>query len=64
MKRVLKMAKEEAKALNHSYIGVEHLLLGLLHENEGPAAEIFERYGVDTEAARKKILDELNPPSS
>jgi ATP-dependent Clp protease ATP-binding subunit ClpA len=61
---VLKMAKEEAKALNHSYIGVEHLLLGLLREGEGPAAEIFKHLEIDVKVARKKILDELNsaPP--
>jgi ATP-dependent Clp protease ATP-binding subunit ClpA len=63
-KRVLEMAKEEAKVLNYRYIGIEHLSLGLLRENEGPAAEIFKHLEVDVEVARKKILDELNPLSS
>lgn len=63
-KRVLEMAKEEAKMLNHRYIGTEHLSLGLLRENEGPAAEIFKHLEVDVEVARKKILDELNPLSN
>jgi ATP-dependent Clp protease ATP-binding subunit ClpC len=61
MKRVLTMAKEEAKMMNHAYLGTEHLLLGLLRETEGPAAEIFKRLGVDVEVARKKILQEINP---
>jgi ATP-dependent Clp protease ATP-binding subunit ClpA len=61
MKRVLKMARDEAKALKHTYIGTEHLLLALLQENEGPAAEVLKMFHVDALEVRKVILDELNP---
>jgi ATP-dependent Clp protease ATP-binding subunit ClpC len=61
MKRVLETAKEEAKLLNHSYVGTEHLLLGLLRESEGVAARVFKNFYVEIEQARKEILNELNP---
>jgi ATP-dependent Clp protease ATP-binding subunit ClpA len=60
--RVIKWAKEEAKTLNHTYIGTEHLLLGLLRESEGPAAEVFKKFKVDMEQLRKDLLNELKPP--
>lgn len=60
-KSVLQAAKDEANALHHTHIGTEHILLGLLHESEGPAAEIFKKFQVDTAQLRKEILKELNP---
>jgi ATP-dependent Clp protease ATP-binding subunit ClpC len=60
-KKVLEMAKEEAKLLNHTYVGTEHLLLGLLSESEGVAARVFKNFNVNTEQMRKEILNELNP---
>ena len=60
-KRVLEMAKEEAKVLGHTYIGTEHLLLGLLHEKEGLAADIFKKFKIDMEQVRTAIFEELNP---
>ena len=59
MKRVLKTAKKEADALGH-YIGPEHLLLGLLQEQGGLTAQVFEHFNLDTEKARKEILKEMN----
>ena len=61
MKRVLELAKEEAKLLNHTYVGSEHLLLGLLRENEGVVARVFKNFHVEIEQTRKEILIELNP---
>jgi ATP-dependent Clp protease ATP-binding subunit ClpC len=60
-KNVLETAKKEAKLLNHTYVGTEHLLLGLLHENEGLATKVFKNFNVDTEQTRKEIFNELNP---
>ena len=60
-KRVLETAKEEAKLLNHTYVGTEHLLLGLLRESEGLAARIFKSFNVNVEQTRIEILNELNP---
>lgn len=60
-RRVLQTAKDEAKALHHTYIGTEHILLALLREHEGPEAEIFKKFQVDTDQLREKILNELNP---
>ena len=59
--RVFEMAKEEANGLGHTYIGTEHLLLGLLHEKEELAADIFNKFCVDIEQVRTTILEELNP---
>jgi ATP-dependent Clp protease ATP-binding subunit ClpC len=61
VKRVLETAIKEAKKLNHSYVGTEHLLLGLLSEGEGVAAQVFKNFNVNTEQTRKEILNELNP---
>jgi ATP-dependent Clp protease ATP-binding subunit ClpA len=60
-KKVLDLARQEAKTLHHTYIGTEHLLLGLLREPEGPAAEIFKKFRIDMEKARIAILKELDP---
>src|SRR5207249_10427256 len=51
----LELAEEEARHLNHHYIGTEHLLLGLLRENEGIAAQVLHNAGVELEQVRAKI---------
>ncbi|MCB1195119.1 ATP-dependent Clp protease ATP-binding subunit [bacterium] len=58
-KKVIELAVEEAKNLNHTYIGTEHLLLGLLKEGEGVAARILKNLNVDIEKARAEIRKEL-----
>lgn len=55
-KRVIEYAIEEAKGLNHNYVGTEHLLLGLIRENEGVAAQILLNLGVTVAAVRTEIL--------
>jgi ATP-dependent Clp protease ATP-binding subunit ClpC len=61
VKKVLALASKEAKALNHSYVGTEHILLGLLREGEGVAARVLKSLDVDIEKARQEILKELDP---
>ena len=61
VKKVLALAGREAKALNHSYVGTEHILLGLLREGEGVAARVLESLNVDIERSRQEILKELDP---
>ena len=61
VKKVLALAGKEAKALNHSYVGTEHILLGLLREGEGGAARVLESLDVEIELARHAVLRELNP---
>jgi ATP-dependent Clp protease ATP-binding subunit ClpC len=61
VKKVLALASKEAKALNHSYVGTEHLLLGLLREGEGVAARVLKSLDVDIERCRQEILAELDP---
>jgi ATP-dependent Clp protease ATP-binding subunit ClpC len=61
VKKVLALASKEAKALNHSYIGTEHILLGLLREGEGVAARVLKSLDVDIERCRQEILAELDP---
>ncbi len=61
VKKVLALAGKEAKALNHSYVGTEHLLLGLLREGEGVAARVLKSLEVDIERCRNEILSELDP---
>lgn len=61
VKKVLALAAKEAKALNHSYVGTEHILLGLLREGEGVAARVLESLEVDIERTRNEILHELDP---
>jgi len=55
-KRVIELAVDEARRLNHSYIGTEHLLLGLVREGEGIAAGVLESLGVTLEKARKQTV--------
>ncbi len=61
VKKVLAFANKEAKSLNHSYVGTEHLLLGLLREEEGVAARVLRRLDVDIERTRNEILAEIDP---
>src|SRR5271156_1991045 len=61
VKKVLALAGKEAKALNHSYVGTEHLLLGLLREGEGVAARVLKSLEVDPVRTRNEILKELDP---
>ncbi len=61
VKKVLALAGKEAKALNHSYVGTEHILLGLLREGEGVAARVLKSLDVDIERCRAEILSELDP---
>ena len=61
VKKVLALAGKEAKALNHSYVGTEHILLGLLREGEGVAARVLKSLDVDIERTRNEILRELDP---
>jgi ATP-dependent Clp protease ATP-binding subunit ClpC len=61
VKKVLALAGKEAKTLNHSYVGTEHILLGLLREGEGVAARVLKSLDVDIERTRQEILRELDP---
>lgn len=61
VKKVLALASKEARALNHSYVGTEHILLGLLREGEGVAAHVLKNLEVDIERTRNEILKELDP---
>jgi ATP-dependent Clp protease ATP-binding subunit ClpC len=61
VKKVLALASKEARALNHSYVGTEHILLGLLREGEGVAAHVLKSLAIDIERTRNEILKELDP---
>ena len=54
-RRVIVLAQDEARMLNHNYIGTEHLLLGLIHEGEGVAAKALESLGISLEAVRAQV---------
>ena len=54
-RRVVVLAQEEARLLNHNYIGTEHILLGLIHEGEGVAAKALESLGISLEAVRGQV---------
>ena len=54
-RRVVVLAQDEAKMLNHNYIGTEHILLGLIHEGEGVAAKALEQMGISLEAVRAQV---------
>jgi ATP-dependent Clp protease ATP-binding subunit ClpC len=54
-RRVVVLAQEEARMLNHNYIGTEHILLGLIHEGEGVAAKALESLGISLEAVRNQV---------
>jgi len=62
-KKVIEYAIEEARALNHNYVGTEHILLGLLRENEGIAAQVLISLGLKLEDVRQEILNLLGAGS-
>ncbi len=61
VKKVLSLSAKEAKALNHTYVGTEHMLLGLLREGDGVAAKVLRNLEVDLEQCRQEIIKELDP---
>ena len=62
-KKVIELAVDEARRLNHHYIGTEHLLLGLVREGEGIAAGVLESLGVNLEKVRTQTIQVLNEES-
>jgi ATP-dependent Clp protease ATP-binding subunit ClpC len=56
-RRVVVLAQEEARLLNHNYIGTEHILLGLIHEGEGVAARALEGMGISLESVRSQVVE-------
>ena len=62
-KKVLEFAVEEARSLNHNYIGTEHLLLGLLKEKEGVACRVLNSFGMFFDDVREKIVDMFKDPT-
>src|SRR5690606_3242323 len=56
-RRVVVLAQEEAKMLNHNYIGTEHILLGLIHEGEGVAAKALESLDISLDSVREQVQD-------
>jgi ATP-dependent Clp protease ATP-binding subunit ClpC len=64
---VVVLAQEEARLLNHNYIGTEHILLGLIHEGEGVAAKALESLGISLEKVRQQVEEIIgagqSPPS-
>jgi ATP-dependent Clp protease ATP-binding subunit ClpC len=63
-KRVLELAIEEARLLGHNYVGTEHLLLGLIREGEGVAAQVLSELGVDRKRVREEVLKLLGPSAT
>ncbi len=63
-RRVVVLAQEEARMLNHNYIGTEHLLLGLIQEGEGVAAKALESMGISLEAVRDQVEEIIGRGSS
>ncbi len=61
VKKVLELAQNEADALKHTYVGTEHILLGLLCEGGGVAGRVLKSLNVNIEQTRKEILKELDP---
>jgi len=59
--KVLALAAKEAEALHHTYVGTEHILLGILREGDGVAGRVLKSLEVDLEATRREILKELDP---
>ena len=58
-KRVMELAVEEARSFGHNYIGTEHILLGLIRENEGVAAHVLISLGADLDIVRATVIDML-----
>src|SRR6187397_1343691 len=63
-KKVIELSVDEARRLNHHYIGTEHLLLGLVREGEGIAAGVLESLGVNLEKVRAQVMQVVNQSSS
>jgi hypothetical protein len=63
-RHVLVLAQEEARLLQHNFIGTEHLLLGLTHEGEGTAAKALESLGITLQAVRAKVAETIGPAGS
>ncbi len=61
-RRVLVLAQEEARHLDHSFIGTQHILLGLLHEGDGIAAQALTQIDVSLEAVRESVSKKIKPP--
>ncbi len=61
VKKILQLAMAEARLLNHTYVGTEHILLGLLREGEGASAQVLKTLNIDYETARMEVMRELNP---
>jgi predicted dehydrogenase len=61
VKKVLVLAAKEARALNHIYVGTEHILLGIVREGDGLAARVLKTFGLDTEKVRLEVLKEIDP---
>ena len=59
VKKVIEFSNEEAAALNHNYVGTEHILLGLLRQTDGVAAQVLENLNVNLKEVRKEVLKEL-----
>ena len=60
-KKVLQLAAAEARSLGHTYVGTEHILLGLLREGEGVAAQVLRNLNVDPDTTREEVMKELDP---
>ncbi|NLG83965.1 MAG: ATP-dependent Clp protease ATP-binding subunit [Firmicutes bacterium] len=58
-KRVLELAMDEGRQLGHNYIGTEHIILGLIRESEGVAAQVLKNMGADLEKVRRQVLSQL-----
>jgi hypothetical protein len=61
VRKVLALAARASKSLNHTYVGTEHILLGLLEEGDGVAARVLKSFNVDIERTRQEILKEVDP---
>ena len=59
-RRVVVLAQEEARMLNHNYIGTEHILLGLIREGEGVAAQVLQKLGADLNRVRQTVIQLLS----
>ncbi len=62
VRKVLFLARDEAGRLQHDYIGTEHLLLGIIREGEGVAANVLRRMNIDFERIQKAVEDSVNAP--
>lgn len=62
-RRVVVLCQEEARLLEHSYIGTEHVLLGLIHEGEGVASQVLRGLGIELEATRNKVHEMIGAPA-